>query len=94
MFLMGFLKYFYPARGADMQLRSSHACVADELVRLKYCCAGTDLSKSQDILVIIHYRSRKPKDYVSMTLLQLREELRRMNVKLSGKKKTNGEFVY
>ena len=34
-------------------------------------------------MVVIHYMSRKPKDYVSMTLLQLGEELRRMNAKLS-----------
>ena len=39
-------------------------------------------------MVIIHYMSRKPKDYVSMTLLQLGEELRRMNAKLSSKKRT------
>ena len=77
-----------------MQLRSSLACVADELVWLKYCCAGTHLTKSQQILVIIYYRSRKPKDYGSTTLLQLREELRRMNAKLSGKKKPNSKFVF
>ena len=84
---MGFRSYFYPAIGADTQLRSSLACVADELAWLKCCCADTHLTKSQKILVIIHYRSRKPKDYVSTTLMQLREELRRMNAKLSGKKK-------